>query len=347
VHTKLGIEVCAQKAVSYKITLQRLCKALVHELSSPNFVDSSKAFDMDQRNCGDLCTATSHDPWQCFRQYLASCRHVLVLVGAGLSAPSGIATWRGAGSVWNNIDIKDLSSPYKFKEDPLLVWTFYHERIREVLAAKPNAGHYALADFVKRHGRVLTVNQNIDGMVHILDHGLMLKLKTGLLEDAGHPQSSLCNIHGTLRTVCCVACNFNSNITSIQGQAFLEQPSSSSEPHHKLDLSNLPHCPHCSELLRPHVVWFGERLAGGAPEVIDEWIESGTVDLVIAVGTSFKVFPAAEFVEDARAFGARLAVINANLDDMPVNELDDHDWFFEGDAAEILPLILKLPSISP
>jgi NAD-dependent SIR2 family protein deacetylase len=75
-----------------------------------------------------------------------------------------LRTWRGAGGLWNNIDIKDLASPYTFKKDPVLVWRFYGEFMLEALGAKPNAAHYALVDFAKRHEGFLTVNQNVDGM---------------------------------------------------------------------------------------------------------------------------------------------------------------------------------------
>jgi NAD-dependent SIR2 family protein deacetylase len=107
--------------------------------------------------------AKPSNPWDLFTDYLASCERILFLVGAGLSAPSGIKTWRGADDKWRNFNIRDLASPKTFQEDPVLVWTFYGARLQEVLEARPNAAHIALASFVQRHGGCLTVNQNVDG----------------------------------------------------------------------------------------------------------------------------------------------------------------------------------------
>jgi NAD-dependent deacetylase sirtuin 5 len=88
---------------------------------------------------------------------------VLCLVGAGLSAPSGLATWRGTNGLWNDVELKKLASPKKFKEDPVTVWCFYGERLLHSLAAKPNAAHHALAALARWHDGWLTINQNVDG----------------------------------------------------------------------------------------------------------------------------------------------------------------------------------------
>ena len=105
-------------------------------------------------------------------------------------------------------------------------------------------------------------------------------------------------------------------------------------------MPNLPRCPVCENLLRPGVVWFGERLAAGAPDNIDNWIAETEVDLVIAAGTSLRVFPAAEWVGMARENGAALAIFDLDRCHLSENEWDDRDWFFEGDIALILPKIL-------
>jgi NAD-dependent deacetylase sirtuin 5 len=104
-------------------------------------------------------------------------------------------------------------------------------------------------------------------------------------------------------------------------------------------LSELPHCPKCTDLLRPGVIWFGEKIAAGAPENIDKWIEEG-IDVVITACTSLEVYPAAEWVETARRCGASLAVIDTEKDHGLRDELEDDDWFFEGDIAVILPQLL-------
>ena len=107
-----------------------------------------------------------------------------------------------------------------------------------------------------------------------------------------------------------------------------------------IDMSDLPRCPTCKNLLRPRIVWFGERLAAGAPDNIDDWIAETDVDLVIAAGTSLKVFPAEEWVSTARDYGAALAIFDLDRRHVSENEWDDGDWFCEGDIAVLLPKIL-------
>ena len=99
-----------------------------------------------------------------FARLLKQSPRILCLVGAGLSAPSGIPTWRGTNGLWNNLELKSLASPKTFQEDPVTVWRFYGERLLDSLAAEPNAAHRALAAFARWHDGWLTVNQNVDGM---------------------------------------------------------------------------------------------------------------------------------------------------------------------------------------
>lgn len=106
-------------------------------------------------------------------------------------------------------------------------------------------------------------------------------------------------------------------------------------------LSDLPQCPKCKNLLRPGVVWFGERLAAGAPDSIDQWISEGSVDLVVVAGSSLEVFPAAEWVHTVREYGAALAVFELENGHLSVDEWNEDDWLFEGDIAVILPKILE------
>ena len=106
--------------------------------------------------------------------------------------------------------------------------------------------------------------------------------------------------------------------------------------------SELPHCPKCETgLLRPGVVWFGEALPAGVLEAVEDWIDQDKVDLILVVGTSAAVNPAASYVELARDKGARVAVVNMDRDHLPKSGLKKGDWFFEGDASVILPEILK------
>lgn len=105
----------------------------------------------------------------------------------------------------------------------------------------------------------------------------------------------------------------------------------------------LPHCPECKEgLLRPGVVWFGESLPLHTLEMVDNWLHSGPgVDLILVIGTSARVYPAAGYVDKARARGARVAVVNMDRNDVGYSGLKEGDWFFQGDAGVIVPEILK------
>ena len=116
-----------------------------------------------------------------------------------------------------------------------------------------------------------------------------------------------------------------------------------SVPIPELSHSHLPQCPKCKRgLLRPGVVWFGEQLPSKVLNDIDEWMaEKRKIDLIMVVGTSAKVYPAAGYVDLARARGARVAIINMDPNDVTAGGLRDKDWFFQGDAAQILPEILK------
>ena len=111
----------------------------------------------------------------------------------------------------------------------------------------------------------------------------------------------------------------------------------------ELAIKDLPKCPQCKTgLLRPGVVWFGEQLPSKVLTDIDEWIlEKPNIDLIMVVGTSAQVYPAAAYVDEAREKGARVAVINMDPNDVPASGLEKGDWFFQGDAAKILPEILK------
>jgi NAD-dependent deacetylase sirtuin 5 len=145
-----------------------------------------------------------------------------------------------------------------------------------------------------------------------------------------------------LNAVRCTTCDYNIHVSAPHDLPFLLSLSNAVGQLHSIVLSELPHCPKCTSLLRPGVVWFGERLAAGAPHNIDEWMDEEQIDLVIAAGTSLEVFPAAEWVHTARAEGASLAIIDAGNDHQLGDDLDDNDWFFQGDIAVILPRILDI-----
>jgi len=119
-----------------------------------------------------MSEADNRDVFARLAGLLRASPRIICIVGAGLSAPSGLATWRGTNGLWNDNDIKSLASPKRFTDDPVTVWSFYGERLLQSLAAQPNAAHHALAGLASWHDRWLTVNQNVDGTKELI------KLKT-------------------------------------------------------------------------------------------------------------------------------------------------------------------------
>lgn len=162
----------------------------------------------------------------------------------------------------------------------------------------------------------------------------------GLLERTRHPVSRLLDIHGTLQLVRCTACNYKIYIQTKEDLPFLDSLSIAAD-RSRITLSNLPHCPECGKLLRPGVVWFGERLAAGAPDNIEALLEDG-IDLVIAAGTSLNVFPAAEWVHKARADGASVAIIDLDQNHHMVDDLETEDLFLNQDITIVLPEVLNI-----
>ncbi|HQR26789.1 MAG TPA: NAD-dependent deacylase [Nocardioides sp.] len=195
---------------------------------------------------------------------------VVVLTGAGISAESGVPTFRDARGLWEGHRVEDVASPEAFQRQPDLVHRFYDERRAALTRVQPNAAHRALACLEQQLGsRMLVVTQNIDD----------------LHERAGSRR--VLHMHGKLRSARCTACG-----TRLDWRE---------------DLAHRPACPRCGErALRPDVVWFGESTLGmGQVESA-----LSRADLFVSVGTSGMVYPAAGFVRIARLFGARTLELN-------------------------------------
>ncbi|KAI9155702.1 putative sir2 family histone protein [Paramyrothecium foliicola] len=201
-----------------------------------------------------------------------SSSRLLVLCGAGLSASSGILTFRGAGGLWRNRASTSLATAEAFENDPALVWLFYAWRKHAALTAVPNPGHYALAELAKKKEGVLCLTQNIDG----------------LSSRAGHPRDQLKLLHGSLFDLKCFdGCGYEEkdNVTDPPCDALAiavqDYPPNGTTP--LLDPTipvpiirreDLPHCPQCrTGLLRPGIVWFGESLDQDMLTDIDNWIQ--------------------------------------------------------------------------
>ncbi|MDZ4182855.1 MAG: NAD-dependent deacylase [Candidatus Cloacimonadaceae bacterium] len=203
--------------------------------------------------------------------YIKKKYHIVALTGAGISAESGIKTFRDSGGLWENHSIDEVATPAGFEKNPALVWEFYKARYRNALEAKPNPGHLALAELESLlHNRFRLITQNVDG----------------LHETAGNRH--VLEMHGSLHRILCTACKTVSNISSI-------------------DLSQtIPKCRKCGGALRPDIVWFGE--VPHALFEIEQLIKNCEIFLII--GTSGTVYPAAGFVMTAKVFGARTIAIN-------------------------------------
>jgi NAD-dependent deacetylase len=184
---------------------------------------------------------------------------LFVLTGAGISAESGLATFRGSGGLWNGYRVEQVATPEAWEADPSLVWNFYSMRRRDALGAEPNAGHRALATLEQRMGdRFYLCTQNVDD----------------LHERAGSRRVH--HMHGSLFQSRCVYCN---------------QPYADSACYE----TALPECEKCGEAVRPHIVWFGEIPLD--MEGIYDRLDQSTHLLV--VGTSGSVYPAAGLVNIA------------------------------------------------
>ncbi len=226
-----------------------------------------------------------------------------LLSGAGMSAESGIPTFRDAQTgLWSRFDAQQLASEEGFRADPALVWRWYAERRAGVRAALPHAGHLALGRFAHRHpGRLRVITQNVDDLHQRAGNPDAIRLHGDILSDRW--------LGGCGRARGCDAS------TAAPG-----------EP---------PSCAECGALVRPGVVWFGELLPEGAIEAAQRAVAGCAVMLV--VGTSGAVWPAAGLAVRAREAGAWVAIVNPHP-----SELDGaaHQCV-RGTAAQVLPALLE------
>lgn len=277
-----------------------------------------------------------------FQECLRRSKRIVALVGAGLSAALGLATFRGSQGLWKNFNMIDLATPDAFYIDPGLVWQFYLWRRHQLLQAQPNAGHVALARLSRLPSkRTLTINQNVDG----------------LLARAGHDPSSLHEIHGSLFELRCTSftCthvergNVDDPLTPAlevtPEYADTDTPSAPlASPHFtptkELRVDQLPQCPVCRSLMRPGVVWFGESLSLRVLDRIDTFLEAAPVDLILVIGTSGTVYPANSYVDLVRLRGGSVAIFNTDIDTAVLDGSIPNTWGFQGDAAEWLPIAL-------
>ncbi|XP_026984191.1 NAD-dependent protein deacylase sirtuin-5, mitochondrial [Sagmatias obliquidens] len=233
-----------------------------------------------------------------FRKCFAKAKHIVIISGAGVSAESGVPTFRGAGGYWRRWKAQDLATPQAFARNPSQVWEFYHYRREVVQSKEPNAGHLAIAECEARLGRqgrrVTVITQNIDE----------LHRKAGT--------KNLLEIHGSLFKTRCTSCgvvaeNYKSPICPALSGKGAPEPETQDA---RIPVEKLPRCEEaaCGGLLRPHVVWFGENLD---PAILEEaGRELALCDLCLVVGTSSVVYPAAMFAPEVSARGVPVAEFN-------------------------------------
>ncbi|MBX3332551.1 MAG: NAD-dependent deacylase [Nitrospira sp.] len=205
------------------------------------------------------------------KEQVASATDIVVLTGAGISADSGVPTFRGKDGLWRNFRAEDLATPEAFERDPRLVWEWYNWR-RELIAAKrPNPAHHTIVELEQRCRHFWLITQNVDG----------------LHRDAG--SQKLSEIHGNIWMVrCTVCCHVFEN--------------------RDVPVQIPPKCHDCGGLLRPHIVWFGESLAD--EDLRRSYAALRSCNLCLIIGTSGLVYPAAGFASVAKEFGAFVAEIN-------------------------------------
>ena len=206
------------------------------------------------------------------KQIFENAEIITVLTGAGISAESGLATFRGKEGLWARFKPEELANMQAFLANPEMVWDWYQHR-RDVLStAKPNAGHIALAEWEKLAPKFTLATQNVDGLHRMAGSRHVLEL------------------HGNIRVNRCQKCGLESSDETVKFAG------------------RVPTCHSCGGMLRPGVVWFGEQL----PEKIlqDAFRAAERCDIFLTIGTSSQVYPAASLPEIARGSGATVVEIN-------------------------------------
>ncbi|KAF4122168.1 NAD-dependent protein deacetylase, SIR2 family [Geosmithia morbida] len=283
----------------------------------------------------------AHNDIEAFHAALRSSRRIMALCGAGLSASSGLPTFRGADGFWRRRDATQLATTAAFRSEPGLVWLFYAYRRHLALRAQPNDAHRALAALARTMGEpgFLCVTQNVDD----------------LSQRAGHPPSQLLPFHGSLFDIKCSddrcawlqRSNRDDPFCPALASASVDAPLGTvnpildpAQPIPQIEADDIPHCPSCKTgLQRPGVVWFGEDIDQTVIDKADDFLTRDGVDMLIVVGTSAQVWPAAGYILKARRRGARIAVVDPNAES--IGSLHMGDFAFSSDAATSLPSLLE------
>lgn len=237
-------------------------------------------------------------------EVLHAANQVCVLTGAGVSAESGVPTFRASDGLWEGHRIEDVATPSGFHANPALVWQFYNARRANVAKVQPNPGHHALATMEAKWGDHFTVaTQNVDGLHRAAGSKNVLEL------------------HGSLYRTRCTGC------FKIEDRGL--------EP-----LGDMPKCPHCAALLRPDIVWFHEPLP---PDVWDQAeMAALRCEVLLVVGTSAVVYPAANLIPIAQGGGRKprpATVVECNLARTEASRFADIGLY--GPSGQMLPMLCE------
>ena len=231
------------------------------------------------------------------REWLKQARSVAVLTGAGVSAESGVPTFRGPDGLWKRHRAERLATPEAFASDPKLVWEWYDWRRSVLSGVKPNAGHYALAELEKRTPNFTLITQNVDGLHELAGSRNVLR------------------VHGSIWMLRCLECGRE-------------------QEDRRTPLPEIPPRCACGGMLRPGVVWFGEALPAAVWRAAETAARS--CDLLLVIGTSALVYPAAGLAHLAKSSGAR--VVEINVAETPLSR--EIDEFLLGPSGELLPQLI-------
>ncbi|CAG5863061.1 unnamed protein product [Menidia menidia] len=287
------------------------CRAIINSHLNAHLRKPRRGQDM-ARPSSDLAA---------FRDIFSKANNIVIITGAGVSAESGVPTFRGAGGFWRKWQAQELATPEAFARNPSRVWEFYHYRREVMLTKNPNPGHLAIAECearLNKQGRKVTViTQNIDE----------------LHRRAG--SKNILEIHGSLFKTRCLSCgheaaNHRSPIcTALEGKGAPDPESQDAQ----IPVEKLPRCEQtgCHGLLRPAVVWFGETLDSDILSRAEEALDS--CDLCLVAGTSSVVYPAAMFAPQVATRGVPVAEFN--MEDTPATM--HFKFHFHGPCGTTLP----------
>lgn len=238
------------------------------------------------------------------RERLKVAFNVVVLTGAGISAASGVPTFRGKDGLWNKFKPQELANVDAFLKNPELVWEWYRWRRKIIKNVKPNLGHYALVEMAAYFPDFSIITQNVDNLHKI----------------AG--TKKITELHGNIMTNKCIDCTYEGD--------------ESEHPNADDAGQKVPRCPQCGGMLRPGVVWFGEMLPQKA--IAEAQLKSSEAEVLFSIGTSSTVEPAASLPYLAKGNGAY--IIEINPDETPLSAIADQR--FPVGAHEVLPKLALL-----